>query len=170
MSWYALHVRSNYEHLVAVQLERAGVEAFYPHMLEPSRDRRREIEKKFMPGYVFGHFELSERTPIVAIPQVVRILGWGARPAAIPDDEIEGVRKIVSFPKIVTPGECEYVAEGDLVRVCRGPLTGLEGFVVHRKNSTRIVVSVTMLGRSIAAEVDRGSLELLQQAKLPKAA
>jgi transcription antitermination factor NusG len=168
VNWYALHVRSNNEHQVAEKLEYAGIEAFYPFKLEMSRDKRREIEKKFMPGYVFGRFSLQDKTPVVAIPQVVSILGWGRHAVAIPDFEIEAVRKIVSFPSDVKA--CEYLAEGALVRVKWGALAGLEGYVIRAKKN-QIVVSVTMLGRSISARVDPDSLEPFTRAvELPKAA
>jgi transcription antitermination factor NusG len=167
MNWYALHVRSNFEHLVADKLQYAGIETFYPFQLEMSRDKRREIEKKFMPGYVFAHFDLEDKTPVVAIPQVVSILGWGRHAVAIPDLEIEAVRKIVSLPVDVKP--CAYLAEGARVRVKWGPLAGLEGYVIRRKK-TLVVVSVTMLARSISAQVDPDSLEMIHAVELPKAA
>jgi len=84
MNWYALHIRSNCEHLVALKLTADGIENFYPHVVTKSRDGRREIEKKFMPGYVFCCFDLAQRTHIVAITQVVGILGSGRHAVAIP--------------------------------------------------------------------------------------
>lgn len=161
MNWYALHVRSNHEHMVAQKLEGVGIEAFYPHILAPSRDKRREIEKKFMPGYVFGRFNLAEKTPVVAIDQVVSILGSGRHAIAIPDYEIEAVR-LIATAKQAMPSD--YIHAGDRVLVTRGPLQGLVGFVTRHKDSLRIVVSVEMLARSISAEVDADSLEVLTAA------
>jgi transcription antitermination factor NusG len=168
MNWYALHVRSNHEHLVAEKLEYAGVEAFYPHKSERSRDDRRDVEKKFMPGYVFARFDLAEKTEIVAIPQVVNILGWGKHAVSIPDYEIDAVRKIISFPSDAEP--CEFYAAGARVRVKWGPLAGLEGYVIRSQRKTQVVVSVTMLARSISAQVEADSLELAEISSLPKAA
>jgi transcription antitermination factor NusG len=91
----------------------------------------------------------------------VGILGFGPRPVAIPDVEIEAVKLIVSFPK---PVPCAYVSAGDRVVVCRGPLRGLEGYVAYAKGVARVIVSVQMLARSISAEVDADSLELLERA------
>jgi transcription antitermination factor NusG len=169
LNWYALHVRSNHEHLVTEQLMGCDIDGFYPHVVQKSADGKRDIERKFMPGYVFGHFDILMKTPVVAIPQVVSILGWGRHAVPIPDGEIEAVRRIVSFPE-VAPAPCPYVEAGDRVRVRRGPLAGLEGYVAYSKNATRVIVSVAMLQRSISAEVDADWLELLERAELLKAA
>ncbi len=167
MLWYALHVRANTERIVAQQMTSAGLDAFYPHVVQLSKDKRREIDKKFMPGYVFGEFDLVDKTPVVAIAQVVGILGWGSHPVAIPTFEIEAVRKIVSFPELAKPSD--FVSAGTRVRVRSGPLQDLEGYVVYVKNAARVVVSVTMLGRSVAADVDASALELLDPAELKAA-
>lgn len=169
MNWYALHVRSNFEKLVALQLERVGIEPFYPHLLVKSKDNRREVERKFFPGYVFGHFDFRDRQPVLEIPQVVKILGWDARhPVAIPDQEIEAVRTMVNAP-VSNIEPYPYMSEGDRIQVAKGPLAGLDGFVVYVKNRARVVVSVTMLARSISAEVDAMDLTLVERS-LPQAA
>lgn len=169
LNWYALHVRSNFEHLVALQLAGADIESFYPHLVERSKDKKRDVDVKFMPGYVFGHFDLAAKTPVIAIPQVVSILGWGRHAAPVPDDEIAAVKRIVSFPALA-PMPCAYVSAGDRVRVRGGPLAGLVGYVCYAKSVARVIVSVPMLARSISAEVDADSLELLERGELPAAA
>jgi transcription antitermination factor NusG len=124
MNWYALHIRSNCEHLVALKLTADGIENFYPHVVTKSRDGRREIEKKFMPGYVFCCFDLAQRTHIVAITQVVGILGSGRHAVAIPKDEIESVRQIVSSNEAEP---CPYFSTGQKVRVDRRLVRGARG-------------------------------------------
>lgn len=168
MNWYALHVHPNSERLVAMQLLGGSIEAFYPHTVAKSKDKKRDVDVKFMPGYVFGHFDILEKTPVIAIPQVVSILGWGRHAAPVPDEEIAAVKLIVSFPALA-PLPCAYVSAGDRVLVRRGPLAGLEGYVMYSKSIARVIVSVAMLARSISAEVDADSLELLERA-LPIAA
>lgn len=160
-SWYALHVRSCTESLVAGKLEEASIEAFYPHVLRESNDQRlpsHSIESKFFPGYVFGKFDLLRRHAVVSIHQVVAILGFGYEPVAIPDSEIDAVRQMVTCsPQSVDP--CPFVAVGDRVAVMRGPLRGLEGFVeLLPNNKARVRVAISMLARSISTEVDRDTL------------
>ena len=174
MSWYALHCRSNTEKLVAEKLAYAGIETYYPHLVVKSKDKKREIEKKFFPGYSFARFDLDlDKIAVISVPQVVGILGWGHHAVAIPDHEIAAVRLMVDtvpLPGAPIPVAVPYVAEGDRVLVRRGPLAGLEGFVAYSKSGgARVIVSVAMLARSISAEVDGAWLELIERA-VPKAA
>ena len=164
VSWFALSVHPQTESVVSRKLAGAGIDAFYPHVHTRSKDKRRDLETKFMPGYVFASFELADKTPVIAIVQVVGILGFGDHAVSIPEVEIAAVKLIVSFPKLAQP--CAYVATGDRVRVRSGPLRGLEGYVCYLKSITRIIVSVPMLARSISAEVDAQSLEVLERADL----
>jgi transcription antitermination factor NusG len=168
-SWYVLHVRPQSEGLVTERIESAGIEAFYPHVI-PKRPKghTRDSETKFMPGYVFSYFSLAERTPIIGIREVVSILGFGAHAVPVPLVEIAAVKLITKFPELAMP--CAFVHTGDRVQVAKGPLRGLEGFVVYSKSVTRVIVSVAMLGRSISAEVDTDTLEMLEPAAIPVAA
>jgi len=144
---------------VALKLDAAGIESYYPHALIKSRDGKRSIERRFMPGYVFAYFDLAEKTAVVAIPQVAGILGFGRHAVSIPNSEIEQVKKIVSFPNIAMP--CQFFAAGNKVRVRYGPLTGLEGYVMRWKKKAWVVVTLTSAECSIKAEVDPQSLELI---------
>lgn len=166
MPWYALHVKPQSESLVAEKLDRIGLEGYYPHLVEKAaKNPRRSIERKFFPGYVFGHFAFAERGHVTEIPQVVSILGFGTHAISIPDAEVEAVRQMVSAPAaLTTVTECVYVGAGDRVRVRRGPLAGLEGYVAYAKNTARVIVSVSMLQRSISAEVDTDSLTVIERA------
>ena len=160
--WYALHCKPNSERIVAEKLGHERIEAFYPHSVQKSRDGYRSIELKFFPGYAFARFDLLHSRPaVVEIPQVVSILGWGRHPVAIPDFEVDAVRLIVNTPQVKAAADCPFVTAGDRVRVTRGPLRDLEGFVVYTKGGARVIVSISMLARSISAEVDGDALELL---------
>lgn len=157
-AWYALHVASCTEAIVAESLEDAGIEAYYPSAtVKSARQYRPAFEKPFFPGYVFSRFDLTERTPVIRIPQVIRILGSGHEPEVIPDSEIDGV-KIMTASAIASP--CPFLAHGVRVVIRTGRLAGVEGIVVRLKNKTRVVVSIKMLERSCSAEVDADSLEL----------
>lgn len=156
-AWYALHVASNTEAIVADSLADADIEAYYPSTTVKARLYRPEYQQPFFPGYIFSRFDLSARTPVIRIPQVLRILGTGHEPEVIPDSEIDGI-KIMSASAIATP--CPFLAHGVRVVIRSGRLAGVEGIVVRVKSKTRVVVSVAMLARSISAEVDADSLEL----------
>jgi transcription antitermination factor NusG len=162
MNWYALHVRSCQEHAVAQKLANAGIEAFYPFRRVKSADKRRSVEQRFMPGYVFARFDLENDTPVVAIHQVVGIVGAGRHAIAIPDFEIEQVKRIVSLPEATA---CEHFIAGDRVRVRYGLLVGLEGYVLRWKKKAWVVVTLAGIERSIRAEVDPLSLESIPLGK-----
>jgi transcription antitermination factor NusG len=117
-------------------------------------DRVIEIQSPLFPGYVFCRFDVLKRLPILTTPGVVSIVGVGKLPLAIPDDEIAAVETILRSELYAEPWP--YLREGQRVRIDQGPLLGLEGVVIKKKqNEWRIVVSVTLLQRSIATEIDR---------------
>jgi len=168
ISWYALHVRSCSERVVAAALDRIQVEAYFPERsaTRPNDSRsgivridERRPKRPLFPGYVFGRFDLDHKRPIVSIPQVVRILGIGWLPIAIEDSELQSVRIMASAP--VPVAEHPFLEAGTRVRVLYGPLVGVTGIYHHSKGSARIVVSISLMGRSIAAEVDAGQLEAI---------
>lgn len=162
--WYALHCRPNTERQVVDKLHLANVGGFYAHVIRKSLDGRRTVEEKLFPGYAFVHFDLKDRRVIFGIPQVVSILGAGPGIEAIPDAEIAAVQQMLVAPQTLKVHA--HFAGGERVRVERGPLQGLEGLVIYEHGSARVVVSVTMLHRSISAEVDRDDLQLLEPMRM----
>jgi transcription antitermination factor NusG len=104
------------------------------------------------PGYTFCRFNAERRLPILQIPGVVNIVSFGNHPAPIPENEISTVRSVVETDLAVRPWP--FLQVGQKVRIQKGPLAGVEGFLVEFKHSFRLVVSVTLLNRSVAAEVD----------------
>jgi transcription antitermination factor NusG len=157
MPWYGLHVRSSSESLVALKLERASIPSFYPFLLVKSRDGRRLIERKFIPGYVFAEFSLAADTPVLAIGQVLAICGAGRHALEIPAAQIAAVRQLVNLPETVR--QAWHGAAGDRVRVTFGPFTGYQGTVIRWKKRAWVMVTLEGLQRSFPAEVDPLSLE-----------
>lgn len=165
MPWYALHVASNTESQVCSRLDLAGIDSFYPSFSETSKDGRRTKINKCFPGYVFAQFDMAKHAPVTRIPQIIRILGWVNRPVPIPDAEIAAVRTMTQSPATASLTACPYVAAGQAVVIRRGPLAGLEGFVVYAKpGKARVIVSITMIQRSMSAEFDVRDIEVLPEA------
>lgn len=153
--WYAVQVRLRYERLVAHILENKGFELFLPLHICRSKwsDGYVEVEEPVFPGYLFCKLDFSRRLmPLLTTPGFVRILGFGRQPCAVPEDEIERVRLIVDSGIAVHPSPVPKV--GDLVRLHSGPLKGLEGTLISVKKRHRLVVSVSLLQRAVAVEVD----------------
>ena len=153
--WYALRVRSNHERVAAMHLREQGYEEFCPAYRSERQwsDRKKTIEQFLFPGYVFCRLNPDDRLPVLMMPGVVNVVGFGSRPAAIPDQEIEHVRTMVRSGLLVTPWP--FLSVGQTVVLERGPLAGVEGILQQIKKTFRLVVSVQLLQRSVSTEVDR---------------
>jgi transcription antitermination factor NusG len=156
--WFAVRVRSNQERTAMAHLRERGYEQFAPSYKSERRwsDRTKEIEQYLFPGYIFCRFDASDRRAVLSAPGVVDLVGFGRTPEAIPDQEIDRVRRMVESGLLVTP--YRFLNVGQTIRIERGPLTGLEGILVELKGKQRLVVSINLLQRSVSAEVDRRSV------------
>jgi transcription antitermination factor NusG len=166
--WYAVHTRSNFEKRIADELSAKGLESYLPSYeeLHQWKDRKKKVDLPLFPGYVFTRFyDCPEaRIAVLRTAGVVRILGQSGGIEPVPEQEIEGVRSVLGskLPCYAHP----LLREGAWVRVRRGALQGVEGLLVRLKNQTRLVVSVTLLSRSVAAEIDAADVEPIQTAAL----
>ena len=151
--WFALRVRSRHENTVAAILGGKGYEWFVP--LYKSRrlwsDRIKEIQLSLIPGYVFCRFD-PHGSRFLRHRRVVSVVGIGKCPIPIDDAEIAAIQAAVrsGLPSRPWP----FLQIGQRVRVEHGPLCGLEGILLYVKGQRRLVLSVTLLQRSVAVEVD----------------
>ena len=152
--WFALRVRSNCEKVVAASLKGRGYEEFLPLYRKLSRRAgpAKEIELPLFPGYVFGAFDVNRRLPVLTIPGVLHVVGVGRVPEPIDREEMLAIERFVESGLAVEPWPFLKTGEGVLVE--RGPLAGLEGILVQIKSSHRLVVSLSLLQRSVAVEID----------------
>jgi transcription antitermination factor NusG len=168
--WYALTVKSNHERAAAGALEYKGMPSFLPLCRSRRRwsDRFRELDVPLFAGYVFCRFRRDERSRVLACPGVTSVVGFGRAPEAVPEEEIEAVRRMVASSLPVAPWP--FLRVGERVRIEAGPLSGLEGILTQVKDSWRVVVSIELLQRSVAAEVDRDVLSVVRRGAPPPAA
>ena len=154
MNWYALHVRSQYEKRVKLQLEYLRIEPFYPTYLQKSRwtDRTKTIERPLFPGYLFAHFEPEDCGRVQAIKGVAHVLGDGIDPIAVPDEQIEAVRTLLASPFELTP--MSLIQVGKRVVIEHGALRGIEGWVVEIKKRCQVVVAIDLLRKGVGLQVD----------------
>jgi transcription antitermination factor NusG len=153
--WYALHVKPRYEKITSTLLRNKGYEEFLPLRHERRRwsDRIAEVDFPLFPGYVFCRVDLRDRrAPIVTTPGVLKIVGLGPTPTPVHDAEIAAVEAIVNSKLPAEPWP--YIAAGQSVRIEQGPLAGIEGVFLETRKQHRLVVSVTLLQRSVAVEID----------------
>ena len=157
--WYAAHTRHQHEKMVAGMLANKGFEVFLPLYSEVRqwRDRRKRVELPLFSCYVFLRGDLERRLAILSTPGVHGLVAIAGKLAGIPEEEIRAVRSVIENRINVEPHP--FLKCGDLVRVKSGALRGVEGFLVRKKGQARLVLSVTLLERSVAAEVDAGTVE-----------
>jgi transcription antitermination factor NusG len=152
--WYALRVKSRFENAVATHLTARGFESFLPMYKSQRRwsDRIREMEVPLFSSYVFCRFDPLNRFPVVSIPGIVNVVSIGKIPTAVDHSEIETIRAAVQSGLHHEP--CSYLHVGQKVRIEQGPLNGVEGILLSFKGSQRLVLSITLLQRSMAVQVD----------------
>jgi transcription antitermination factor NusG len=156
--WYAIRVKSNRENTVAASLGYRGYESFLPvyRARRQWSDRMMDVELPLFAGYVFCRLDPRARLPVLTIPGVVLFVGIGHFPTRIDDTEIANLQAIASTGLPAAPWP--FLRTGQRVRIERGPLKDMEGLLIEIKNSFRLVVSVSLLQRSVSAEVDRDSI------------
>lgn len=156
--WHVLWTRSNCEQLVYEQLCCRGYETLLPTIDKWSRRRqmRSLYRAPLFPGYLFVRHAIDKSSyiDICKARGLVRILGerWD-KLATVPDAEIEAIRRVnqTSEPRMPYP----YLKIGQTVRIIAGPLANVEGIFVKSEPKTGLLVlSVELLRRSLAVEVD----------------
>jgi len=169
LPWFALQVRARKEDWVASQLTGQGFDCFLPKYktVRQWSDRAKELEQPLFPGYLFCRFDYHNRRSLVVTPGIIQIVGSGRSPIPVEQVEIESIRMAVSsgLPNHPWP----YLEVGERVRINYGPLSGLEGILVNFKGSHRVVLSVTLLQRSVAMEVELNWISPLAERRSAKA-
>jgi len=165
LNWYALYTCPRHEKCVAQQIEQRSIPCFLPlyRSVRRWKDRRKELELALFPGYVFVHLALKDRLRVLQLPSAVRLVSFNGQPAILPEAEIEGLRQRLSRCGSMEPHP--YLTVGRRVRVCGGPMQGLEGIIVRRKDHCRVVFSLDLLMRSVAVEVDENDVEPVAESK-----
>ncbi len=166
--WFAVQVKPRCEKVVAAISTNKGYEPFFPLQTVRRRwsDRVKVLELPLFPGYVFCRLGTESRLPLLTIPAVIGLVGAGKVPLPIDDSEIAGIRIAVKSGLFMEP--CIYLDRGDRVQVEEGPLAGLEGFYLESRKQDRIVVSVTLLQRSVAIEIERDWVRPLKSKPFPR--
>jgi transcription antitermination factor NusG len=158
-AWWALYTRHQHEKAVAEMLTAKGFDTFLP-LYESTRrwkDRRKVISLPLFPCYVFVRGGLDRRLLVVTTPGVHMVLRRGDQVAIVPDQEIEAIQRAVTGSLQVEP--FPFLKCGTRVRVTKGPLEGVEGILIRKKNLWRLVLSVDMLAQSVAVEVHASDVE-----------
>jgi transcription antitermination factor NusG len=153
--WFAVRVRSRGERGISDALQSKGYESFLPTYRTRTKVslHSRQLEKPFFPGYVFCRFDVLRRLPILTTPGVQHIVGIGKAPVPVEDREIESLQRAVEARLEVRPSE--FMKLGQSVRIAQGPLAGMEGILLDFKKPAQLVLSVSLLCRSVRVEIDK---------------
>ncbi len=157
--WYALYTRHQHEKVVANALATRGFAVFLPlsNVSHQWKDRKKQLSLPLFPCYVFLRTSLSQTIEILRTPGVYQFVSFSGVPAAIPAEEIEALQRATdgSVPVCAHP----FLNCGDRVRVKQGPLAGVEGILIRHKNQCRLILSVEILKRSVAVEMEMNRVE-----------
>lgn len=155
--WSALRVKPRHEVAVARALALLGYESYVPLHLVRRRwsDRVKQLRVPLFAGYSFCRFSAASRLPVLRLPGVRGVVGFGGRPAEIDANEMAAVQAVAAS-RLPIRG-WPFVRQGQPVELVSGPLCGLRGILERTQGTDRLVVSVQLLQRSVAVEIRPGT-------------
>jgi transcription antitermination factor NusG len=157
--WFAVYTTPRHEKAVARHFEFRRIESFQPLYMEMHRWKngcRVNVEQPLFPGYIFARIGRRDSTQVLSVPGVLLIVGSGREPLALPDFEIEALRSGLHLRKFEPH---PYLVVGEKARIKSGSLAGMVGVLARKKNSLRVVLTLELIMRSVAVEVDADELE-----------
>jgi transcription antitermination factor NusG len=157
--WFAVYTRSCQEKKVAQHLSIRDMEYFLPVKKSVRRWNNGcapTIEQPLFPGYLFVKIQRNERVRVLELPGVHSIVGNGKEPISLPSAEIEALRRAIP---VMNVEPCAYLSVGEQARIKHGPLQGMTGIIVRKKNGLRFVLSLDLIMKSVSVEVDAQDLE-----------
>jgi transcription antitermination factor NusG len=162
--WYAVYTMSRHEKRVAAHCERIAIEHFLPLYTWRRSWKNRttvDLQMPLFPNYIFVQLSPDDHGPLMRLPGVLSTVGNAAGPVAIQDSEMEVLRRIMDC-KAIEPHA--YITAGDKVRVKEGPLEGIVGVVLRKANGFRFIVTLDLIGKSVALDIESSGLELIAPA------
>ncbi len=157
--WFAVYTTPRHEKAVARHFEFRAIESYLPLYMEMHRWKnglRVNVEQPLFPGYIFARIGRSHSPQVLSVPGVLLIVGFGREPQALPDSEIEALRSGLHLRKFEPH---PYLVVGEKARIKSGSLAGMVGVLARKKNSLRVVLTLELIMRSVAVEVDADELE-----------
>jgi transcription antitermination factor NusG len=157
-AWYALYTKFQHEKSAAALLAKKNLEVLLPvyRAVHRWKDRKQTLTLPLFPCYMFVRMDLDRKLDVVQTPGIRWLIENAGRACPVPDVEIEAVQRVCSDTARVQPHP--FLQQGDLVRVLTGALSGMEGILTRTKNQYRIVISVQLLQKSIAVEIDAANV------------
>jgi len=166
--WFAIRVKSNHEKSVCTHLAMRGFEVFLPVCRTRNRwaDRYKLVEIPLFTGYVFVRVDQARPHAVLSTPGVMQIVGAGRNPEPVLEREIEAIRRAVDANCQLR--ECDFFIRGQRATVMSGALSGLEGTIVDLKQESRLILSISLLQRSVALEIDGSIVRVESDSAAPR--
>src|ERR1700733_8493722 len=161
--WFAVYTTSCHEKRVAEHCQVRDIESFlptYPRIRRWKNGCTVHIESPLFPGYVFVRVNQTHKVRVLELPGVVSIVGAARQPTPLPDADVEALRSGIHLLK-AEPHPCLNL--GDKVKIRSGPLAGMTGILVRKKNGLRVVLTLELIMKSISVEIDEQHLVASQE-------
>jgi transcription antitermination factor NusG len=156
--WFALQTKPKNEQKIGRLLREKGYECFTPmyRLKRKWSDRTVEIDFPLFPGYIFCRFSPTVLGKAISTQGVIRIVGFGGQPAEVAVEEIEALQMLTQSNLLREPWK--YLPDGTPVLVETGPLAGVQGIICADGNKRQLIISVTLLQRSVAIRLDEDTV------------
>jgi len=161
--WFAAYTTSCHEKSVVEHCHVRDIDCFLPTYRSARRWKNGctvNLERPLFPGYVFVRVNLTHRVRVLEVPGVVSIVGAARQPTPLPDADVEALRNGIH---LLDAEPHSYLRAGDRVKIRKGPLAGMTGILVRKKNNLRVVLTLELIMKSISVEVDEQHVELVAQ-------
>ena len=161
-NWFAAYTAPRHEKAVSRQLEARHIDSFLPLYTSLRRWKngsRVAVSQPLFPSYVFVHVHRRDTISVLQTPGIVSLVSTGREPSPLESSEIEALRagvlqrRFEPFP---------YLAGGEKVRIISGPMIGMTGVLVRRKNNLRVILSLDLIRQSVSLEIGLDEIEPLR--------
>jgi len=164
--WYAVYTRPKWEKKVTGLLMQKKIDAYCPltKVVRQWSDRKKTMMEPLFNSYVFVRAANDEYREIKQADGVINFVYWLGNPAVIKDDEIDAIKNFLSEHENVKLEKAD-VNLHDRIRVTSGPLSNMEGDVLHINNRA-VKVYLPSLGYQMLAEVDKSNIQVISKYKM----
>lgn len=163
LRWYVLYTRTNFEMKVNLGIMAQEVESYLPMQTiwKKWSDRRKRLFVPLFPNYVFVKMRLLEKSKVLSVPGVIKMISFDRKPIAVSEEDLEKVRRLVDSNRDLAVEVERYV--GMKVRVVSGVFSGLEGEIIRVSNRVRLLVKLSTINQALSVEIDQECVEQVER-------
>jgi transcription antitermination factor NusG len=160
--WYVAYTKHQHEMAVARALASRGFDTLLPvySTTRVWKTGKKVLNLPLFPCYVFIRGKLERRREIITTPGIHTLVSQAGKPCPIPPAEIHAIQQAAKSGCRLAP--YPLLQCGELVRIKNGPMVGVEGILERKKNTCKLIISVEMLGKAAAVEIDSSAVERIR--------